>query len=219
MSMMSENEQKEKPDLFYLVCKGKYENDANGERRHICMGHVFTTETKLLNCPVCGNQLIMLQTKFQKPEAITLAMEKCFKCQYRKGSTALNYSHCVGRETRNQDCDRCSCKECCNELVEDFTFAMRYGLNKTMAAINEINVFANWALQQTGSSAEVNQLANELKANRPLLRDIPENTYLRWICEAYDRVKNEAKRLPKNSNDNRLRPEAVEISWENKKTA
>jgi len=191
----------------YYLCKGKYADDTNGERRHICTGHIFTPKTKVTECPVCGEPLIMLQTKTPKVGAITLAMEKCFKCQNRDKSTAVNNLQCLGGENYKngerkkirgtEACTGCPCAECCKEIIDEFAIGMRYGLNKTMGAMKRINDFAKWTiLQHRSVDAEYERRLEELRSGDQMLKGIPYNMFTRWVWEATEKAEKEAKMFP-----------------------
>ena len=185
-------------EYSYYICKGKYEDDENGERRHICTGHVFTPMTKLLDCPVCGKPLIILQTKTPRTDAITLAMEKCFGCQNREKSTAVNELFCVGGESRKNKekkkirgtevCNGCPCAECCKEMIDDLSIAERYGFNNTFAATRKIYNFVKWAKQHGTMDAEAEQRMDELRTSDPVLKSIPDKVYKRWFSNALDNI-------------------------------
>jgi len=203
MSRLHEGETTEKI-YSYFVCKGKYETDANGELRHICSGHVFTPMTKLSDCPSCGKPLTILQTKTQRTDAITLAMEKCFFCDKRKGSKAVNELYCVGGEARINKkkeiirgtpvCNNCPCTDCCKEMIDDLSIAVIYGFNNTFAALNKISGLIKWALQHGRIDSEYEKRVDELKESDHVLKSIPYETYSRWVCDALDKAERAKKR-------------------------
>ena len=150
--------------------------------------------TKMWYCPVCGTTLIILQTKTPRTDAITLAMEKCFKCKNREKSAAVNDLQCVGGESRKktddkkirgtQACNGCPCAECCKEIIDDFSIALRYGWNKTFAAITRIYAFLRWALKRGTIDAEVEQRMDELRSGDQVLKNLPDEMYSRWVDDA-----------------------------------
>jgi len=202
MSKLQEGTENAEKMYSYYACRGKYEEDAEGKLRHICTGHVFTPMTKMLYCPVCGNPLIILQTKTPRTDAITLAMEKCFRCEHMEKSAAVNELFCVGGESRankekirgTKACNGCPCADCCKEIIDDFSIALRYGWNKTFAAINKIYAFLRWALQYGTMDAEVDRRMDELRNSDEVLKNMPDDMYSRWATDATRKVDKEAKK-------------------------
>jgi len=204
MSRKQEGTENGEKVYSYFVCRGKYETDANGELRHICTGHTFTAMTKLNECPVCGKPLIILQTKMPRTDAITLAMEKCFKCEHMEKSRAVNELFCVGGESKikkekkkirgTEACNACPCAECCKELIDDFSIAERYGWNNTFAALNKISFFVKWALQRGVIDSEYEKRMDELRGSDQVLKSIPYEVYSRWVCDALDKAEKIKKR-------------------------
>jgi hypothetical protein len=191
---------------LYYACKGKYEYEEDGEKRHICTGHIFTLKTRLPDgCPVCGEPLGILHSRMPK-EAMTLATEKCFNCKNREKSAAVNDLECVGGKSDKdgkiqqvrgtKTCNGCLCTECCKEIYDDFNIDMKYGLHKTMPAMVKINDLAERIIRHGCVDLEAKQLVKELRAGDQILKDIPDKIFIRWVYDAIKKTEKESKRFP-----------------------
>ena len=192
-------ENTERP-YFYYQCKGKFKEDENGIRRHICTGHLFTLKTKLAYCPVCGEPLGMLESKTPRTEAVTLAMEKCFFCRNREKSKAVNDLRCVGKSEKRgkQDCIGCFCDECCKDTKNDFDIGKRFGFSKTLEARGIVRETAKWITRHGSADAEAEKRIAETRANNRVLKDMPDKDFARWVYETVQEAEKEAKMFPMN---------------------
>jgi hypothetical protein len=202
VSIKKEKTDEAEREYAYFTCKGKYENDADGLRRHICKGHVFTVQTNMTYCPVCGEMLEILHVKTPDTKAITLASDKCLNCKNRERSAAVNDFQCVGGESRNKQvrgsviCNNCLCVKCCNEIIDDFNIFRNYGLSKVFPALMKINSYAKWVVRHGNEYDDLTQFTEKLRAGDDVLKAIREDVFNRWVLDAAVKAKKEMDRFP-----------------------
>jgi len=106
----------------YLSCPGKWASGEDGQRRKVCSGHLFPTDSRFVECPYCGTTLEW--AVFDEPQdgVKRFAMKECAKCKERdRGWGTAN--GCVDGEKREggrirkfyggEGCGGCLCAKCC----------------------------------------------------------------------------------------------------------
>jgi hypothetical protein len=184
--------------FYYYCCEGKYEDDESGGIRCICSGHIFTPETRMARCPVCGNLLAAFKTKKERPEAITCALGKCISCENREQSNAVNVEYCLGGESYKYGgmkkvigtelCNGCQCADCCKEISDDAYAMKKHGLNAVVEAQARLRKAARHILQTGNLDAEGKKLFVEIRTQNAVLHDIRYEIYERWAMDAYHAV-------------------------------
>jgi hypothetical protein len=186
---------------YYHHCKGKYEDDGKGGRRSICEGHIFTLETRMSHCPVCGQPLEMLKGNKELPKAITCALEKCICCENRERSTAVNDEHCLGGD-RFKDgkmekvigsrlCNGCLCAACCQGIIEDLNILKKHGMSAVVKAQAKLKDFARRVLLDGKTTENTEKMYIDIRGQDPVLRDIRQEICQRWGMDAFHIVKKE----------------------------
>jgi hypothetical protein len=134
-----------KPAFIYWKCPGKWAENSYGEKRRVCSGRLYTDDSRCIGstCPVCGTDLIFIQTNEPKEEAVKCATAGCIGCKKREKSLGVAEG-CVGgykyegHARRNiygtSRCNGCLCVTCCEYLRASAEDIYRLGMNKYAAA-------------------------------------------------------------------------------------
>jgi uncharacterized protein YbaR (Trm112 family) len=187
--------------FYYYRCKGKYEDNGSGGKHCICYGHIFTLETGMAYCPTCDQPLQMIESKQEKPEAITCALKKCISCKDRHRSVAINDEHCLGG-TRQKDgkiqnvlgsqlCNGCPCVTCCKEIIEDANALKKYGMGAVVKAQAKLKEFARHVQRLGNVNKETEKMYIAERSQDPVLSGIRQETCERWAMDALQAVKKE----------------------------
>jgi hypothetical protein len=180
---------------YYYRCRGKYEDDDSGGKRRICKGYIFSLKSRMAECPVCGEPLTMLQSDKELTEAVTCELKNCFSCPSRQRSMAVNDYHCLGgdcfRDGRIQKvigtrlCEGCLCAACCHEIINDANSVKKYGFDAVINARLKLREIARAVVQSGTVSNETDSMIAEAKSQNPVLYDINEDTFVRWVETDY----------------------------------
>jgi uncharacterized protein YbaR (Trm112 family) len=186
---------------YYYRCKGKYEDDGSGGRRRICTGYVFTLESKISYCPVCNQQLWVLESKEEIPGALTIALEKCMGCKNQPRSVAINDERCLGgtrykdgktqKVFGTQSCNSCLCETCCKEIIEDVNAITKFGMFAVIKAQAKLRDAVRQVRRDGTVDERTEKIFAEIRGRDAVLDNIGDRAYWRWAMDAWKAVEKE----------------------------